>query len=154
MHEFTHATYLNKCPSHCTAAVGRRQIRCCFYVHIYVKFNPQLTRAAVSHSQAPRKRGGTGSNWTDQQLEEPETRFVVAGFEGVDEEEHHEAVEDQGVDLHGDVDVLRVQAGEDAEAPQHAQEPCDLPETEEGGAKTRSEYSALQRKLAVGVSAI
>lgn len=110
--------------------------------------------SALPSVTAPRKRGGTGSNWTDQQLEEPETRFVVAGFEGVDEEEHHEAVEDQGVDLHGDVDVLRVQAGEDAEAPQHAQEPCDLPETEEGGAKTTSEYSALQKKVAVGVSAV
>lgn len=47
-----------------------------------------------------------GCNWTDQQLEEPETRLVVAGFDGVDEEEHHEAVEDQRVDLHGDVGVL------------------------------------------------
>lgn len=72
----------------------------------------------------------TGRVWTDQQLEEPETGFVVAGFDGVDEEEHHEAVEDQRVDLHGDVDVLRVQAGEDAEAPQHAQEPRDLQPTE------------------------
>lgn len=73
-----------------------------------------------------------GRNWTDQQLEEPETRLVVAGFDGVDEEEHHEAVEDQRVDLHGDVGVLRVQAGEDAETPQHTQEPCDLKPTEGG----------------------
>lgn len=89
--------------------------------------NPQLTRYC------------TGRVWTDQQLEEPETRFVVAGFDGVDEEEHHEAVEDQGVDLHGDVDVLRKQAGEDAETPQHTQEPCDLQQKrKQGGMKTKS----------------
>lgn len=101
----------------------------------------------MSRSQAPRKRGRAGGNWTDQQLEEPETRLVVAGFEGVDEEEHHEAVEDQGVDLHGDVDVLRVQAGEDAETPQHAQEACDLQETEEGVTKTRNENPVLLKKV-------
>lgn len=103
--------------------------RAIFYVHIYGKFNSRLV--LLSDPVRLRTSGGvTLRNWTDQQLEEPETRLVVAGFEGVDEEEHHEAVEDQGVDLHGDVDVLRVQAGEDAEAPQHTQEPCDLQRTE------------------------
>lgn len=72
---------------------------------------------------------GTTGERTDQQLEEPETGLVVAGLEGVDEEEHHEAVEDERVDLHGEVGVLRVQAGEDAEAPQNTQETGNLQQT-------------------------
>lgn len=63
---------------------------------------------------------------TDQQLEEPETWFVVAGLEGVDEEKHHEAIKDERVDLHGEVGVVWVETGEDAETPQHAQETSDL----------------------------
>lgn len=99
---------------------------------------PDCLGSAGRHSQAPFDQSCTGRNWTDQQLEEPETRLVVAGFDGVDEEEHHEAVEDQRVDLHGDVGVLRVQAGEDAETPQHTQEPCDLQPAEGGGHENKN----------------
>lgn len=67
---------------------------------------------------------------TDQQLEEPETWFVVAGLEGVDEEKQHEPIKDKRVDLHGKVGVLWVETGEDAETPQHTQETCNL-KTEE-----------------------
>ncbi len=44
-----------------------------------------------------------------QKFDEPETGFVVASFEGVDEEEHHEAVEDEGVRLHRKPCVVRKQ---------------------------------------------
>lgn len=40
---FTNATYLNRCPQHHTVAVRKRHWRRYFYVHIYVKCNPQLT---------------------------------------------------------------------------------------------------------------
>lgn len=43
---------------------------------------------------------------TNQQFEEPEAGFVVAGFKWVNEEEHHEAVKNERVDLHGEVGVL------------------------------------------------
>lgn len=44
MHLFTHATYLNKCQLHRNAAIGKIHQWRYFSVHIYVKFNPQLTR--------------------------------------------------------------------------------------------------------------
>ncbi len=44
-----------------------------------------------------------------QKFDEPETGFVVASFEGVYEEEHHEAVEDEGVRLHREPSVVRKQ---------------------------------------------
>lgn len=61
-----------------------------------------------------------------QKFDEPETGFVVGSFEGVDEEEHHEAVEDEGVRLHRDPNVVRKQTGQDAETPQHPQKPSNL----------------------------
>lgn len=77
---------------------------------------------------------------TDQQFEEPETWFVVAGLEGVDEEEHHEAIKDERVGLHGDVSVLRVETGEDAETPQHAQETSNLQHRKEKMALKESSF--------------
>lgn len=79
---------------------------------------------------------------TDQQLEEPETWFVVAGLEGVDEEKHHEAIKDERVDLHGEVGVLWVETREDAETPQHSQETSNL-EHREG----KTEQTGIKRKL-------
>lgn len=70
------------------------------------------------------------TKWTNQQFKEPEAWFIVAGLEGVDEEKHHEAIENQGVDLHGDGGLLRVQAGQDAEAPQNSQKARDLQDGE------------------------
>lgn len=54
------------------------------------------------------KRNGFVSH---QKFDEPETGFVVGSFEGVDEEEHHEAVEDEGVCLHREPSVVRKQTG-------------------------------------------
>ena len=70
----------------------------------------------------------TKGSGADQQFEEPEAGLVVAGLQGVDEEEQHEAVQHQRVHLHGQQDVVRgrVQAGQDAGAPQHTQETSDL----------------------------
>lgn len=63
---------------------------------------------------------------THQQFEEPETRFVVTSLEGVDEEQQYEAIKDERIGLRGDVSVLRVETGEDAETPQHTQETSNL----------------------------
>lgn len=68
--------------------------------------------------------------WRYQEFEQPEARLIVAGLEGVYEEEEEEAVESQRVGLHWDQDAVTEETGEQADTPQYPQQTCNLHSTQ------------------------
>lgn len=64
--------------------------------------------------------------WRYQEFEKPETWLIVARLERVDEEEKEEAVKSQRVSLHRDEDAIAEETGQQADAPQHSQQACNL----------------------------
>lgn len=72
------------------------------------------------------KETPSGSRWCYQQLEQPEAWLVIASLEGIDEEEEKQAVQGQRISLHGHQDAVAEEAGQQADAPQHTQQTCNL----------------------------
>lgn len=72
------------------------------------------------------KEALSGRRWCYQKFEQPEAWLVVAGLEGIDEEEEKEAIQGQRISLHGYQDAIAEEAGQQADTPQHTQETCNL----------------------------